>query len=315
MTTTPLVSIVIPCWNAAAYVAEAIRSCLEQTYPHTEVIVVDDGSMDGSVDVMRSFGSSIRVEIGPHRGGCAARNRGLQLAQGELIQFLDADDWLSPHKLERQVAAWASTPASTPVCDGDVVEAGQVVQRCMAPATCDDAFSALLHGPLPTPSPLHRRDLLDRVGGFREGLPCSQERDLHLRLACHGWSLNRIPESLYGVRRLPGSVSSSLEGVLDQHLPIALKLREILLSQDAWTEDRAHALAAFLTRDARHLARLGLYDKADRYFLAARQFHPSGGWDVTYGHLSRLLASVVGPTRCELWLSVWRSRFVNEVSS
>lgn len=314
MKSFPLVSIVIPCRNAAAYVADAILSSLGQTYARTEVIVVDDGSTDGSAEVIQSFGSAIRREFGPPRGACAARNRGLQLARGELIQFLDADDWLYPHKLEQQVAAWTSFPAATPVCDGDILEAGQVVQRYIAPASCDDAFSALLHGPLPTPAPLHQRAHLLHVGGFHEGLPCSQERDLHLRLACHGWSLNRIPASLYGVRRLPGSLSSSLEGVLDQHFSIAQRVRDILQERQAWTEERAHDLAAFLTRDARHLARLGLPEKADRYFLAACELHPSGGWDVTYGHWSRLFASVLGPTRFEMWLQRWR-QCIHEATS
>ena len=73
--TTPLISIVIPCYNAERYVGEAIRSALSQTYPNVEIIVIDDGSTDGSLDVIRSFGGAIRWETGPNRGGCAARNR------------------------------------------------------------------------------------------------------------------------------------------------------------------------------------------------------------------------------------------------
>ncbi len=306
MRSTPLVSIVIPCFNAAAFVADAIRSSLEQTHRNTEVIVIDDGSTDRSVDVLHSFGSTVRWETGVNRGACAARNRGMQLATGELIQFLDADDWIYPEKLERQVAAFTRSPRATPVCDGEVFEAGEVVQRYIAPHSCHDAFRLLLTGPLPTPAPLHRREDLRRVGGFREGLPCCQERDLHLRLACHGWSLNRISEPLYGVRRVPQSLSSCLEKVLDQHWPIAQMLRQILQLRSAWTDERAHDLAAFLTRDARHFARLGRTEKAEHYFLAARDLHPSGGWDTAYGKVTRVLASVIGPVRLEQWLLPWR---------
>src|SRR5690606_2283060 len=99
----PLVSIIIPCYNAEKYVAEAIQSALDQTYPNCEVIVIDDGSTDGSLEVIQSFGDKIRCETGPNKGGCAARNRGLELAKGEWIQFLDADDLISVEKIERQM--------------------------------------------------------------------------------------------------------------------------------------------------------------------------------------------------------------------
>ena len=95
---SPLTSVVIPCYNAEGYVGEAIESALNQTYRPVEVIVIDDGSTDGSLDVIRSFGDRIRYESGPNRGPSAARNRGVQLARGELIQFLDADDVLHPEK-------------------------------------------------------------------------------------------------------------------------------------------------------------------------------------------------------------------------
>lgn len=81
----PLVSIIIPCYNAADYVGEAIESALAQTYSPTEVIVIDDGSTDGSLDLLRSFGDRIRWETGPNRGACTARTRGLALAMGLVL--------------------------------------------------------------------------------------------------------------------------------------------------------------------------------------------------------------------------------------
>src|SRR5438270_10693715 len=98
-----LVSILIPCYNAERWVAQAIESALAQTWPIKEVIVVDDGSTDGSLDVIRSFGDRIQWETGPNQGGNAARNRLLDLARGEWLQYLDADDYLLPEKVERQI--------------------------------------------------------------------------------------------------------------------------------------------------------------------------------------------------------------------
>src|SRR5678815_984429 len=99
----PLVSILIPCYNAERWIRQCIESALDQTYPNKEVIVVDDGSKDASLEVIKSFGDRIRWETGPNRGGNAARNRLLQLAKGEWLQYLDADDYLLPEKISRQM--------------------------------------------------------------------------------------------------------------------------------------------------------------------------------------------------------------------
>src|SRR5438132_1122109 len=95
-----LVSILIPVYNAEAFVAEAIQSALDQTWPAKEVIAVDDGSTDRSPEILEGFGGRVKIIEQENRGASAARNRALNQAQGEFIQFLDADDLLSPDKLE-----------------------------------------------------------------------------------------------------------------------------------------------------------------------------------------------------------------------
>ena len=95
----PLVSVIVPCYNCARWVTHAIELCLNQTYPNIEVIVVDDGSTDGSLEVLRQFLPRIRLETGPNRGGNFARNRGFKLSKGQYIQYLDADDYLEPDKI------------------------------------------------------------------------------------------------------------------------------------------------------------------------------------------------------------------------
>lgn len=98
-----LVSIIIPCFNAERWLREAIDSVLNQTYPTIEVIIIDDGSTDASLDITKQYGDRIIWETGPNRGGNHARNRGFALSKGNYIQYLDADDYLLPHKIERQV--------------------------------------------------------------------------------------------------------------------------------------------------------------------------------------------------------------------
>ncbi len=106
-----LVSIIIPCHNAAPWLGETVGSALAQTWPHTEIIVVDDGSGDDSLAIARGFESrGVRVVAQPNAGASAARNHGLRLAQGDFIQYLDADDLLDREKLARQVEALAAAP-------------------------------------------------------------------------------------------------------------------------------------------------------------------------------------------------------------
>lgn len=99
-----LVSIIIPCHNAERWLAETLESALAQTWPAKEIILVDDGSTDGSLAIARRFEARrVRVVSQPNQGAAAARNHGLRLARGEFLQFLDADDLLAPDKIERQV--------------------------------------------------------------------------------------------------------------------------------------------------------------------------------------------------------------------
>lgn len=103
----PRVSVVIPVYNGERYLAQAIESALEQTLCPAEVIVVDDGSTDGSAKIARSFGSNVRYHFQPQSGIAAARNKGADLARGNLLAFLDADDLWMPNKLSLQAYALA----------------------------------------------------------------------------------------------------------------------------------------------------------------------------------------------------------------
>jgi glycosyltransferase involved in cell wall biosynthesis len=103
---TRLVSILIPCYNAGKWIAETIQSALAQTWERKEIIIVDDGSGDGSLDIARRYQSkTLSVLSQENQGAAAARNTALAHAQGDYIQWLDADDLLAPDKIERQLTA------------------------------------------------------------------------------------------------------------------------------------------------------------------------------------------------------------------
>lgn len=111
---TPLVSIIIPCYNAERWLAATLESALAQTWPAVEIILVDDGSGDGSLAAAQKFEArGVRVVAQPNRGASAARNHGVRLARGEFLQFLDADDLLSPGKIAAQVAFLRDRPPGT----------------------------------------------------------------------------------------------------------------------------------------------------------------------------------------------------------
>jgi len=307
MASLPLVSIIIPCYNGERFVAEAIESALAQTYPHKEVIVIDDGSTDNSLEVIKSFGDKIRWETGPNRGGCAARNRGIELARGELIQFLDADDILHPQKLERQVTFMLEGCYDWTICWGGVIPPDD---PC-APVYCrpyngEDPLVFNLLGGLQTSASLHRRENLVKIGGFDVTLRCSQERDLHIRLSMLGLRMGQIRERLFTVVRRPGSVSSDSVRVFRGHYDLGLKYWQMLKEKGLATEPRLRALAAFVTRAGRMLARNGNLKESWRFFDLATRIHKSGGVDLVYGKQAHIVASLLGAHTAEWVLGTLR---------
>jgi glycosyltransferase involved in cell wall biosynthesis len=112
--TSPLISILVPCHNAAPWLAATLDSAFAQTWPNKEVVFIDDGSTDGSLAIARSYEArGLRIAAQANSGASAARNHALRLARGDYLQFLDADDLLSPGKISAQLALLARRPAGT----------------------------------------------------------------------------------------------------------------------------------------------------------------------------------------------------------
>src|SRR5436305_3914257 len=110
MTTRPLISVMVGVYNAERYLAEAIDSVFDQSYRPLELIVVDDGSDDGSGDVAQRYGAALKYARQENAGNGSARNHAVQLASGQLFAFLDADDRFVPGKLDLQLAALEADP-------------------------------------------------------------------------------------------------------------------------------------------------------------------------------------------------------------
>lgn len=295
--TKPLVSVVIPCRNAEGYVGEAVESALSQTYRDVEVIVVDDGSEDRSQRVIRAFGNRVRLVINTYRGASAARNAGIKVAQGELVQFLDADDLLFPGKLEQQVPVVSKSPHATVYCDfvRTDMETGKasVVPRNSYNGE-DIVVFPLMHQRLGTSAPIHWKTNLIAVGGFDERLDCCQEYDLHCRLGIHGIGWLHFPEVLYTWRNRSGSVSSDLLRVMNKHAEVLSRLKEYMAERDELNHERRAALATVLVSDARNYLRHGKRKAARRYFRMARELSGNAGLEGAYSPAARAVRRVFG---------------------
>jgi len=273
----PLVSIIIPCFNAEEYVAESIQSALDQTHPDCEVIVIDDGSTDRSLDVIQSFGDKIRWETGPNRGGCAARNRGIALASGEWIQFLDADDVLTPECVASKLGPAAGS--TDYVCSQvgylnlQQPEEASPIWHFPEYGTRELLFS----GSPQTAAPLHRKSELLDIGGFTEGLTCCQELDLHLRMhARTGRKFIAIAPVGVRVRIRKDSLSrESGAPILTTWARIIERLADSISGSSRDSNIDPTILAQAMVRWAKCLCRNGEFAQADPLFQKAGKILPN----------------------------------------
>jgi glycosyltransferase involved in cell wall biosynthesis len=215
MTTNPdiKISVIIPAFNAEKYIAKAIKSCLSQTCPPHEIIVIDDASTDRTAEIAESFSPSVCViRLAQNSGVSVARNRGVLASTGNWIAFLDADDWFLPEKLERQrrcavenmQAVLIYTDYRIIAADGSERDPRFISPRKLWPML-------RYRNPINLCSVMLRREAFDEVGGFDPSLRVAQDWDLWLKLAAR-YSVElfaAIPEPVVIYRSVSGSLSSS----------------------------------------------------------------------------------------------------------
>lgn len=269
--TVATVSVVIPAWNAAAFVRRAIDSALAQTWQAREIIVVNDGSTDATAEVLGTYGAAVRVVSQANGGLSNARNRGIREATGEFVALLDADDWWLPEKLARQVElmrrrpelGFCSTRARIVAPDG--VETGTWDCPTIERSLLSTLF--LRNGAIPGSGSgvLVRRALFDRVGLFDETLRSLEDIDMWMRLAAVS-AYGCIDELLTVIVKQPDSMSRNFTVMRDAALRVMHKNRALLAPKDRGAHWRA-GYASVLADYAKWEYRTGQRAAAIRHVL------------------------------------------------
>ena len=216
----PTLSVIIPNYNRAALIGETLANVFAQSRPPDEVIVVDDGSTDGSVAAIERLGARVTLIRQENRGPGAARNRGLAAARGDLIQFMDSDDLWSLGKLEAQERALETSDADFAYSpwlqarleDGQARHADPVIQQHPLPPS-RSAMAWYLRGwVIVFQCCLFRRSLLDAAGPYREDLMPSEDSELLFRILKTGARPVHVPEAMV-LYRLHGGEQISRGGM------------------------------------------------------------------------------------------------------
>ena len=258
----PLVSAIIPAYNADQFIAQAIQSVLDQTYRSYEIIVVDDGSTDKTKAILREFNGQIRCINQENRGPSAARNAGINIAQGKYICFLDADDLWTPDKLEVQIDFLERHPNIALVfSDHQDFKAGDVVSRSflddkmemfgetlVTEVPIQSAFLKLIQENfISTPTVMLRKTCFDEIGLFDENLWSVEDRDLWLRMAAN-FKLACLPKICCKRRVHQSNISKQSTLAFQGRITVLEKNRldfQFLVPAEIWDRELANHYCQF----------------------------------------------------------------------
>lgn len=277
---TPEVSVIVPAYNRCAMLLEAIDSVLAQSAAAFELIVIDDGSTDGTGEHLSRLAKTIRIKIDriDHRGPAAARNRGVALARAPLIAFLDSDDLWSPNKLERQLAFMRANPGCAIsqtneiwIRNGRRVNPGLRHRKRAGDIFIDSLRTCLIS----TSAAMMRIELFRSLGGFDEIISAAEDYDLWLRILINH-EAGLLDEPLVTRRGGRPDQISATTPAIDRFRVLALAK---LLADDRLSPARRTSVVEVLAEKsciyARGLRRRGKIDEARLYEWVADQ---ARGW-------------------------------------
>lgn len=259
---SPLVSVIIPAYNADQFIAQAIQSVMDQTYRWYEIIVVDDGSTDETQGILKGFSGQIRCMYQENRGPSVARNVGIAIAQGKYICFLDADDLWTSDKLEIQVAFLERhSDIALVFSDHQDFQEGYVAPHSFLDdkrKTFGDAlvtevpiqkafFRLIQENFISTPTVMLRKTCFDKAGLFDANLWSVEDRDLWLRIAAN-FKLACLPKIFCKRRVHQANISKQPELTLHGRIAVLEKNRRtfpFLVPAETWDRELANHYCQF----------------------------------------------------------------------
>lgn len=314
-----MISVIIPNYNGARFLREAVDSALNQQGVELEVIVVDDGSTDESREIIESYDERIRATFQENQGASTARNAGLAMAEGRYVKFLDADDWLVSGALCREFqVAESYRQADRPIIIfGDALECREGEQRPWPghTAVAGDALSLidLVNTTMLTTLPLHLTKALRSVGGFDSVIPSGEDFDLSVRLHLSGarFVYQPGPSFVYRQHNEGARVSTSMYPAAHFEARLQAYQRTIAAAQAAYSgvlpQALAEAFGQLIWETGRFAARCGHSKKARRFFRSAMEL--TGGSVPVRRFLYRCCCSLLGAVLAERLLGFFRRQF------
>lgn len=229
----PTISVIIPTYNSELTIKETIESVQKQTFTDFEIIVIDDGSQDGTIELVKSLVKlepRLKIFCYENAGVAVARNRGIELAQGEFISLLDADDLWTPNKLELQLKALKNNPEAGVAYSwtNPVDEQGKLLFLGTCPVWEGNVYGELLQTNFLSNGSniLVRREAIKSINGFPTDFPIASDWDFYLKLAFK-WSFVVVPQYQILYRQRLNSMSANIEALMQENCAVLERAYQI----------------------------------------------------------------------------------------